>query len=82
MDIGAAENDQQREATYRLELGDELSAAAPVIAIGKVTGSKVLIYERNQLRVRIKALLWVSSVTLLASGVVFSVWSTIKEVIR
>lgn len=61
---------------------DELGEAAPVFVVGQVAGSKVLVYERNQLRARTKALLWVLSVLLLAGGIGFSVWSTISEATR
>jgi hypothetical protein len=59
-------------------LRDELSEAAPVLVVGQVAGSKVLIFERNHRRVRAKALLWSTSVALLAGGIGFSVGSTIN----
>lgn len=156
MDIGVAENDEQREATYRF-LNDEISAeharlmeearstdtkatvvagfaaaavsfllddpggtcrwaglvccvaslgtalaamwprdwdgigprelgpfsdAAPMVVIGRVASSKMSVYQRNRVRVRIKGILWVASVAFLAGGVGLSVWSTIEEATR
>jgi hypothetical protein len=39
-------------------------------------------FERNSKKATVKALLWVTSVTLLAAGTGLAIWSTITEVKR
>lgn len=63
-------------------LRDELSEAAPLMAVGQVAGSKVVVYERNYAIARSKALLWTASVVFLAVGSGLSVWTTIAEKLR
>ncbi|MDQ3757079.1 MAG: hypothetical protein M3394_04445 [Actinomycetota bacterium] len=63
-------------------LQQELADASPVFVVGQVAGSKAVVFERNQVRIQHKVVLWTASVVLLGGGTAFSAWSTISEVPR